>query len=110
MKTIIYTLVCSMMFIITSCEEPSRELPNCADDYNTLVLEDCEYWVEDNGRQFSHKGNCPNSIHKKDTVWLNSVQIRYGTRDTIFTMYPIDSAEIAVGYLKSNGALKNITE
>ena len=35
------------------------------------------------------------------------VQIRYGTRDTIFEMYPIDSAEVAVGYLKTNGAFKD---
>jgi hypothetical protein len=49
----------------------------------------------------------PNPIHQKDTVYVYGVSIRYGTRDTIFQMYPIDSAEVAVGYLKSNGALKD---
>ena len=49
----------------------------------------------------------PNLIHQNDTVYVYGVSIRYGTRDTIFQMYPIDSAEVAVGYLKSNGALKD---
>lgn len=39
-----------------------------------------------------------------DTVFIPEVRIRYGTRDTIYVMYPIDSAEVSVGYLKSNGA------
>ena len=42
-----------------------------------------------------------------DTVYVYGVSIRYGTRDTIFHMYPIDSAEVAVGYLKSNGVLND---
>ena len=49
----------------------------------------------------------PNLIYQNDTVYVYGVSIRYGTRDTIFQMYPIDSAEVAVGYLKSNGALKD---
>jgi len=35
-----------------------------------------------------------------DTVYVNAVQIRYGTRDTIFQMYPIDSAKVAAEYKK----------
>lgn len=49
----------------------------------------------------------PNRIYQNDTVYVYGVSIRYGTRDTIFQMYPIDSAEVAVGYLKSNGAIKD---
>lgn len=108
MKNLFFIVTLSFLFM--SCEEPTRKLPNRDNDYNTLELQGCEYWCHDNGRQMAHKGNCPNSIHKPDTIYINAVQIRYGTRDTIFTMYPIDSAEVAVGYLKSNGALKGITE
>ena len=49
----------------------------------------------------------PNRIYQNDTVYVYGVSIRYGTRDTIFQMHPIDSAEVAVGYLKSNGAIKD---
>lgn len=103
-------LFIALVVLLTACEEPSKTLPDSKDEYNTLILEGCEYWVVDFGKQMAHKGNCSNSIHKPDTVYINAVQIRYGTRDTIFTMYPIDSAEVAVGYLKSSGALKGITE
>lgn len=34
-----------------------------------------------------------------DTVYINAVQIRYGTRDTVFQMYPIDSAKVAAEYI-----------
>jgi len=52
----------------------------------------------------------PNLIHQKDTVYVYGVSIRYGTRDTIFQMYLIDSAEVAVGYLKSNGVINELNQ
>ena len=42
----------------------------------------------------------PNHIPQSDTVYIYGVSMRYGTRDTVFHMYPIDSAEVAVGFLK----------
>ena len=51
-----------------------------------------------------------NLIYQNDTVYVYGVSIRYGTRDTIFQMYPIDSAEVAVGYLKSNGAINELNQ
>ena len=64
--------------------------------------------VEVNGRLDKLENKIdPNRIYQNDTVYVYGVSIRYGTRDTIFQMYPIDSAEVAVGYLKSNGAIKD---
>jgi len=83
------------IFLITSCNQN-----NLKERYTTIKLEDCEYWSSYN--HFGHKGNCPNPIHQKDTTYIYGVQIRYGTIDTIFTMYPIDSNKVTLEYTKSN--------
>ena len=83
------------IFLITSCNQN-----NLKERYTTINLEDCEYWSSYN--HFGHKGNCPNPIHQKDTTYIYGVQIRYGTIDTIFTMYPIDSNKVTLEYTKSN--------
>ena len=98
MKKILTTL--AIVTLIVGCEQPSTTLSDMSDDYNTLIIENCEYWLSDNEIQFSHKGNCPNHIPQSDTVYIYGVSMRYGTRDTVFHMYPIDSAEVAVGFLK----------
>ena len=88
MKDKIYMLIISVCFIIFMWDISSQ--------------------VEVNGRLDKLENKIdPNLIYQNDTVYVYGVSIRYGTRDTIFQMYPIDSAEVAVGYLKSNGALKD---
>jgi len=110
----ILTLVLWMLpfFMVVSCEVPqhdvTKSIKNGDITYNVIEIDECEYILKyrDRGAMIAHKGNCANPIHQKDTVYIYGVQIRYGTRDTIFNMYPIDSAEIAIGYLRTNGVLK----
>lgn len=104
------TLVLWMLplFMIVSCDnvkhESETKLTSGDFIYDVVTIDDCEYlqtyWSY--GGYMAHKGNCSNPIHQKDTVYVYGVQVKYGTRDTIFNMYPIDSAKVAIEYLKSN--------
>ncbi len=95
------------LFMIVSCNakhEVETQLTSGDIKYDLITIDDCEYLkrYSSYGGYMAHKGNCSNPIHQKDTVYVYGVQIRYGTRDTIFNMYPIDSAKVAIEYLKSN--------
>lgn len=92
-------------------DESINQKETAHSNFKTIDIEGCQYiFKKFDHSALAHKGNCPNPIHAKDTFFVYGVQIRYGTRDTIFTMYPIDSAEVAVGYLKESGQLRGITE
>ena len=112
MKKILLTAMLGLTFV--SCINDNRTGIESTGgfEYKIEVIDGCEYIQQSVGSRsvLAHKGNCSNLIHQKDTVHVYGVSIRYGTQDTIFEVYPIDSAEVAIGYLKSNGVLKDITE
>lgn len=91
------------LIVLTSCSADSMgENDNVQDHAEKLRMktfehDGCEYVrrVEYNRGFMAHKGNCKNPIHDCSHV-------------VVYKNMPIDSAEIAIGYLKSNGALKEI--
>lgn len=98
MKNIFFLL--GLVTITNSCNNNNPEVvTKNGTKYIIENVEGCEYIQ--NGYHMAHKGNCSSLIHQPDTVYINAVQIRYGTRDTIFEMYQIDSTQVTKDYLKS---------
>ena len=93
MKNLIITLFV-LSIALVSCDG-GTVIQKSMDEFATVVIENCEYiYHEGNGyKSMTHKGNCSNSIHK----CLN---------DTIYITKPIDSVEVAIGYLRKNNAFK----
>lgn len=84
----------SVCLSLTSCISTEENAERHSKHHTVIEIDGCEYIFMDRSpvdgsMAIAHKGNCSNPIH-------------YHT--------VIDSAEVTVGYLKSNGALKNITE
>lgn len=85
-------LLAVTILMLLSCNSPDKyeEKKENGMNYTVMIIEGCEYiWYKDDynyGQTLAHKGNCANSIHYQ---------------------YQIDSAEIAVGYLRSNGAFQD---
>jgi hypothetical protein len=84
--------ILSVLFILSSCNGGTVR-QGSMDEEVTQIIEGCEY-IYSSGiglRSRVHKGNCSNPIHKCNC----------GDIDTVFVSLPVDSAEIAVGYLRS---------
>lgn len=94
MKNLILTLFVLSIALI-SCDGGTVK-QKTMDEFVTIVVEHCEYiYHEDIGlRSMVHKGNCINPIHDCSKT------------DTLIIQGPIDSAEVAIGYLRTNMVIK----
>jgi hypothetical protein len=107
LRMTVYIIVLSLFgFLVmplTSCSDDRMDAnSNQLGQQETVLMktvehDGCEYVkrVDYNRGFMAHKGNCKNPIHDCSHV-------------VVYKNMPIDSAEIAIGYLKSNGALKEI--
>lgn len=72
MKTKIYYLLLALIFLLMSCDTKPSEFFNRAVDYETMVIDSCEYIVcIKNGKytmfSLTHKGNCKFCEERRNT-------------------------------------------
>ena len=94
MKNLIVTLFVLSIALI-SCDGGTVKRKTM-DEFVTVIIEDCEYMYHAGigYRSMVHKGNCANPIHDCSKT------------DTLVVQGPIDSAEVAIGYLRTNMVIK----
>lgn len=88
MKRLLFIICIALTFIGCSRGEQLKN-KNKMEKYDVITIDGCKYLQYGTSfgyLEITHKGDCSNSIHYQ---------------------YPIDSAEVAIGYLRSNGAFKD---
>lgn len=57
-------LIVATSLLITGCSQKSATLKGQDNLYDTVILGECEYWQSWHSKGITHKGDCPNPIHK----------------------------------------------